>query len=313
MTPHAPLAILPSNAAMQSDTVVARLVAARELDDEALQQDYEATTNAIIQRRIDEGKEEPDPPVTQVVLNPRELANEDGSICKRAVSSKFDYMSYHPSKNDGVRGSRDVRKEPLIPSDCSEDWNSDDCRLLAGLSGSDDSDGSDASEASLTGRASGGEEDEQGDGVASRTHRERRPPGEFWKVGGAAPAPLSAKAAGKRRMAAEPVAMGQAPPANKQARQAGSLANQCAKPAKQPRRVQPTSISVPEGEAGPSSSGPAMCEVCHERPAGNIDPNWRKDMETHRCVRCGRHWLRHKTEWTDTVRKGRPSAIRSQY
>ena len=285
MTPHAPLAILPSNAAMQSDTVVARLVAACELDDEALQQDYEATTNAIIQRRIDEGKEEPDPPVTQVVLNPRELANEDGSICKRAVSSKFDYMSYHPSKNDGVRGSRDVRKEPLIPSDCSEDWNSDDCRLLAGLSGSDDSDGSDASEASLTGRASGGEEDEEGEQegqgrVATfRPRRERLPPQEYWKVGGAAPAPLSAKAAGKRRMVAEPVGIGQAPPMKKQAMQA--------------RAGSPFSTPMFE-------DGLCIIDDCqHVR-----DPiKWRPGHGK-RCPRCAKYLSRHKTEWTPSVKRG---------
>ena len=157
----------------------------------------------------------------------------------------------------------------------------------------------------MTGRASGGEEDEEGEQegqgrVATfRPRRERLPPQEYWKVGGAATTPLSAKAAGKRpsKRRMEPQ---QAPPVNNQTMQADSLAKQCVKPAKQ-RRVQPISVPAP-GEAGPSSScqtdpttttssssldasGSVLCPECNERP---IDP---RPCFIGMCPRC-RSYLR---------------------
>ena len=58
-------------------------------------------------------------------------------------------------------------------------------------------------------------------------------------------------------------------------------------------------------QQGPPA-GVAPCAICGENPQGANGGNrdWRPPMGSHRCVRCGRYWLRHQAEWHAGVKRG---------
>ena len=65
-----------------------------------------------------------------------------------------------------------------------------------------------------------------------------------------------------------------------------------------------------QGPPPPQQQGPpggaVPCAICGENPQGANGGNrdWRPPMGSHRCVRCGRYWLRHQAEWHAGVMRG---------
>ena len=61
----------------------------------------------------------------------------------------------------------------------------------------------------------------------------------------------------------------------------------------------------PPQQQGPPG-GAVPCAICGENPQGANGGNrdWRPPMGSHRCVRCGRYWLRHQAEWHAGIKRG---------
>tara|TARA_B110001450_G_scaffold153220_1_gene142975 strand:- start:90 stop:467 length:378 start_codon:yes stop_codon:yes gene_type:complete len=66
----------------------------------------------------------------------------------------------------------------------------------------------------------------------------------------------------------------------------------------------PPTPPPPQQQAPPGGAVP--CAICGENPQGanGGSRDWRPSMGSHRCVRCGRYWLRHQAEWHAGVKRG---------
>lgn len=87
------------------------------------------------------------------------------------------------------------------------------------------------------------------------------------------------------------------------AKAAAEAAIQIVAPPQAPLLLPPQAPLLPPPPAAmPPPQQQQLCAICGKNPLGGKD--WRPQMGDHRCVRCGRYWIRNGEEWHAGVKRG---------